>query len=290
MPTFTDASLIAAGTGPLLWAVLADEASSRRRTWIGLAGFAAIVAAVFVRYTDVVMLGCAVLAVIVAWRMRQVPGAALSWWLGSVVVLAAGVGVFDDLAYGGPLKSGYPPGDVVFNVSAVLTNFRDMPKHLIEAVPMLVLGLAALIGIVWRRLRLRRAGDEQAAVARRDLAVGLALAASWFSVWGLYAAYTWTTQSGLSSLQVVRFYAPALGAIALLGAWLLVRVPRKASLAAVTTAAVVAAMFVLGLWSYNTMRQFRLPGPPPRPAQPSAAQRRAGGPGGPSANRPGSGS
>ena len=40
MPTFTDASLIAAGSGTLLWAVLATEASSRRRTWAGLAGFA----------------------------------------------------------------------------------------------------------------------------------------------------------------------------------------------------------------------------------------------------------
>ena len=38
MPTFTDASLIAAGSGALLWAMLATEASSRRRTWAGLAG------------------------------------------------------------------------------------------------------------------------------------------------------------------------------------------------------------------------------------------------------------
>jgi len=32
MPTFTDASLIAAGTGALLWAVLATDVASRRRT------------------------------------------------------------------------------------------------------------------------------------------------------------------------------------------------------------------------------------------------------------------
>ena len=59
MPTFTDASLIAAGTGALLWAVLAVEASSARRTAAGLAGFAALEAATFTRYTDVVVLGCA---------------------------------------------------------------------------------------------------------------------------------------------------------------------------------------------------------------------------------------
>ena len=42
-----------------------------------------------------------------AWRFRAVrlPGAALAWWLGSVMVFGAGVAVFDDLAYGGPLKS-----------------------------------------------------------------------------------------------------------------------------------------------------------------------------------------
>jgi hypothetical protein len=82
----------------------------------------------------------------------------------------------------------------------------------------------------------------------------LALAASWFSMWGLYAAYTWTAGPGLSSLQAIRFYLPAIGAIALLGAWLLVRVPPRASLAALTSAAVVAAMLGLGVWSYNDMR------------------------------------
>src|ERR1700746_1077450 len=49
MPTFTEASLIAAGTGALLWAVLAAEASIRRRTWAGLARFVALEAATFSR-------------------------------------------------------------------------------------------------------------------------------------------------------------------------------------------------------------------------------------------------
>ena len=70
MPTFTDASLIAAGSGALLWAVLAADASARRRTWAGLGGFVAIELATFVRYTNIVILGCAVVAVIAAWRMR----------------------------------------------------------------------------------------------------------------------------------------------------------------------------------------------------------------------------
>jgi len=271
MPTFTDASLIAAGTGALLWAVLAAEASRARRTWAGLAGFVALEAATFVRYTDIVVLGCAVVAVASAWRIRaaRLPGATLAWWLGSVAVFGAGVAVFDALVYGGPLKSGYQPGEITFNLSAVAPNLRSMPAHLIEAMPMLVLGLAGLGWIAARWARLRRASGEDATHARTDLAVGLALTASWFSVWGLYAAYTWTAHGG-STLQVVRFYVPALGAIALLGTWFLVRLgtllatvsatrARRAPLA-LTSAALVVVLFALGAWSFSAMRDFTIGG------------------------------
>ena len=81
MPTFTEASLIAAGTGALLWAVLAADASTRRRTWAGLAAFVALEAAAFSRYTNIVVLGWAVIAVLVAWRRRagRLPGSAVAW-------------------------------------------------------------------------------------------------------------------------------------------------------------------------------------------------------------------
>ena len=86
MPTFTEASLIAAGTGALLWVVLAAEASARRRTCVGLAGFVALEAATFSRYTNIVVLGCAVIAVLIAWRLRaaRLPGA-----LGAISLLGA---------------------------------------------------------------------------------------------------------------------------------------------------------------------------------------------------------
>ena len=258
MPTFTDASLIAAGTGALLWAVLAAEATTRRRTWTGLAGFAALETAAFVRYTDIVVLGCAVVAVATAWKLRMVPAAALRWWLGSVAVFGAAVALFDDLVYGGPLRSGYQPGEITFSLGAALPNLRYMPAHLIQAMPVLVLGLAALAWIAARRVRLRRAHDERAAHARRDLAVGLALAASWLSVWGLYAAYTWTAVPFASTLQAARFYVPAAGAISLLGSWLVTRLPRRTALAAVTPAAVAVAMFGLGTWSFAIMHEFWL--------------------------------
>jgi hypothetical protein len=189
-----------------------------------------------------------------------------------VAVFGAGVAAFDDLAYGAPLASGYRPGEVVFSLGAVLPNFRYMPGRLIRDMPMLVLGLAALVWIIMRWVRLRRAGGGAAATARRDFGVGLALAASWFSVWGLYAAYTWTAvpgQAWSAVLQTTRFYVPAMGAISLLGAWLLVRVPPRATLAALASAVVVAGAFGLGVWSYASMRAARehivyRHGPPPR--------------------------
>jgi hypothetical protein len=272
MPSFTDASLIAAGTGALLWALLADEAGARRRTWTGLLAFLAFEAAVFVRYTDVVMLGCAALTVLaVRWlRPASVPPRAAWWWLGSVAVFGAGVAVFDALIYGGPFRSGYQPGEIRFSLTAVGPNLRYMPAHLLQAMPVLLLGLLALAWITARRAAARRGGRGRDGSQRgRDLAVGLALAASWFSMWGLYAAYTWTAAPGLSSLQSVRFYLPAIGAIALLGAWLVTRLPLKAPLVAVTTAALLAAMFGLGIWSYGSMRACpftAICGDQPRPA------------------------
>jgi hypothetical protein len=254
----------------LLWALLAGEAGARRRTWAGLLGFLAIEAAVFVRYTNIVVLGSAVLAVLaVRWRRpASVPPGAVAWWLGSVAVFGAGVAVFDDLVYGGPFKSGYRPGEITFSLGAVGPNLRYMPAHLLQAMPMLVLGLVALASIAARWAARRRSsceqpGSEQTRATSLDLAVGLALAASWFSVWGLYAAYTWTAAPGLSSEQSVRFYLPAIGAISLLGAWLLARLPLRTPLAAVTTAAIVTATFGLGIASYTSMRTWRLLPPAP---------------------------
>jgi hypothetical protein len=257
MPTFTDGSLVAAGSGFLLWAVLATEASSRLRTWVGLAGFVAIELGTFVRYTNIVVLGCAVVAVTVAWWLRtaKLPLRTLCWWLASVAVFGAGVAIFDGLVYGGPLRTAYQPGEVTFALGAIWPNLRLMPAHLMQAMPMLVLGLIALGWIVVRWLMLRRTGGPLGAVARRDLWVGLALAASWFAVWGLYSAYTWTTDPTSVTVQVVRFYIPALGAIALLGAWLVTRIPGRRWGAGLTAAAVIAAMFAQGVWAFHAMYQ-----------------------------------
>jgi hypothetical protein len=255
MPTFTDASLVAAGTGALLWAVLATAANPRRRTWAGLAGFLAIEFATFVRYTNIVILGCAVVAVIATWRLRaaKLPLRTLCWWLASVAAFGAGLAIFDDLVYGGPLTTGYQPGEVTFSLGAIGPNLRLMPAHLLQAMPMLVLGLVALAWIIARRLLLRRVDSQDGALARRDLWVGLTVATSWFAIWGLYSAYTWTTDPTNATVQVVRFYLPATGAISLLGAWLVTRIPGRVWPAAVTSIAVIAALFGLGVWAFHAI-------------------------------------
>ncbi len=257
MPTFTDASLIAAGSGALLWAVLASEATVRRRTVVGLLGFFALEAATFTRYTDVVVLGCAVVAVLAAaWRRPGwLPGDALWWWLGSVAPFFAFVGGFDDLVYGGPLTTGYRPGEIQFGLSAIPLNLRYLPAHLLQAMPVLVLGLVA---IVWMGGRLARAGVAGPARldAGRDLAVGVSLFAAWIAVWGLYSAYTWTAVPFGTTLQLARFYVPVLGPIALLGAWLVTRVPWRESRPAVSglvTVAVVGVMFAIGIGAFHSM-------------------------------------
>jgi hypothetical protein len=255
MPTFTDASLIACGSGLLLWAVLATDAGSRRRALVGLVGFAAIELATFVRYTDIVVLGCAVVVVLAAWRLRaaNLPFRTVCWWLVSVAVFGAGAAIFDDRVYGGPLTTGYQPGEVTFTLGAVGPNLRLMPGHLLRAIPMFALGLIALAWMIVRGLVLRRLDGEAGASVRRDLSVGTALAASWLAVWGLYSAYTWTTDPTSVTVQVVRFYVPALGAISLLGAWLATRIPGPARRAGLTSAAVVAALFGFGVWSFYAM-------------------------------------
>jgi hypothetical protein len=232
----------------------APEASSRRRTWVGLAGFVALEIATFVRYTDIVILGCAVVVVLAAWWLRgaRLSSGMLGWWLGSVAVFGAGVAAFDDLVYGGPLTTGYAPGEITFGLGAIRPNLQLMPAHLMEAMPMLVFGLLALAWIVVRALVLYRTEDKRG-VARRDLWVGLALAASWLAIWALYSAYFWTNDATENTAQAARFYVPAIGAISLLGAWLVTRIPGRAWLAGLVLAAIVAAMFVQGHEAFHAM-------------------------------------
>jgi hypothetical protein len=141
----------------------------------------------------------------------------------------------------------------VFCLDAIGVNLHSVPADLLEAMPMLVFGLVALAWIIVRWVLVRRVGGEAAASARRDLLVGLALATSWFAAWGLYSAYAWTTDPTSVTVQVVRFYVPAIGAISMLGAWLVTRIPGRSWLAGLTAAAAITAMFGFGVSSFYAM-------------------------------------
>jgi hypothetical protein len=255
MPTFTDASLIAAGLGALVWTVLATDATQRRRTLTGLVGFTAIELATFTRYTDIVVLACTLVAVLVAWRQpaANIPRRAVGCWLVSVAVFVVGLATFNYVVYGGVLRSGYQPGEVKFALGAIGPNLRLVPTQLFESMPMLVLGLISIGGILALAIRQRRACGEMTAVVRRDLGVVTASALCWFSVWGLYLTYTWTTDPTNAAVSNVRFYAPALGPIALVGAWLVTRIPGRAHRRAPIAALCIAALFGLGVWSFHVM-------------------------------------
>jgi len=250
MPTFTDASLVAAGAGALLWAMLAQEAPPRRRLAAGLAGFVALEAATFVRYTDAVELAVAVVVLVALARPARLPRRMVLWCLATVALFAAGVLVFDALVYGSPLKTGYGAGEITFGLSAVLPNLAHMPAPLVEAMPMVLPALAAL---AWIAVRLAKQGGswrhgEQWAARRLDGVVALSLVAGWAGIWGLYLAYTWTVnQGGANAVHVIRFYLPALGLIALLGAWTLVRLPKVASFGAAVVALVLGVLSFHGL-------------------------------------------
>ena len=261
MPTFTDTSLIATGAGALLWTILATERTARLRTVVGLLGFLALDAAVMVRYTNVVVLAVAVLATLLVFRRAALPLRAVSWWLGSVAALVAGLLAFDQLFYGSALKTGYSSGLVTFSLSSVVPNLQNLPVPLVESMPMLILALAALGWLTIRVLRSRRRGMEpvRRASYRRDAVVGTFLALGWIGIWGLYVTYEWTARMAGGAgggIHVIRFYLPALGLITLLAAWFLVQLPRW------MTFVVMVALIGLGAWSASGLATGGIGGPP----------------------------
>ena len=278
MPTFTDASFVAAGAGAVLWAMISLDASDKRRTIIGLLGFFCIEIAVSMRYTDVVMLIVAVAAILIGYKPAKLRRSLVAMWMGSVLLFGGAILLFDELVYGSPTKTGYANGEITFSLGAIWPNLHHMPNLLVRSVPALILAFAALAWIAVRliRSRLRSVNQNFADAARRDGLVALFLAAGWLGLWSLYLAYNWTAQmgggvmpgigkmypgmnpsggalpSGLKlpsgvklpalhsgihigamhlngaggGIHLIRFYAPAIGLIALLATWFVMQLPR----------------------------------------------------------------
>jgi hypothetical protein len=251
MPTFTDASLIAGAAGLLLGVMLNVDDAPRRRLMLGALAFLALDGAVLIRYTDVSVLLAALVAVGALYRVCSLSRATLLTWLGVVVAFALGDLELNHVLYGGYVTTGYPSGLITFGTSAIIPNLERLPWLLVESMPMVLLALTTLACIAVSSVA-RRASDgtmTRSDPRRQDALVALVLTAGWFSVWGLYATYTWTVGQTLGhviAIHVVRFYVPALGLVALLAAWLISRLPRW------TGVAVLVLVCGLGVWSYVT--------------------------------------
>jgi hypothetical protein len=249
MPTFIDASLIAGAAGLLLGVLLKPADSAARRFTLGALAFLALDGAVFIRYTDLVVLAVALVTVVAVARVCRLSWRIVLGW----GAIAVAFGVFDlvlnHVLYGGIFTTGYRSGIVTFAARAIVPNLERMPLRLVESVPMGILAILGLVGIAIRFSLRRGLGYSPRGPARRDALVALALGAGWLAMWGLYSAYTWTVEQTLgpgNPIHVVRFYVPVLGLMALLGAWLLTRLPRWAA------AALIAVIIGLALWSYVT--------------------------------------
>ncbi|HUO47401.1 MAG TPA: hypothetical protein VMU09_01080, partial [Acidimicrobiales bacterium] len=262
MPTFTDASMVATGCGLLLWTVLATDHGDRHRIVAGLAAFFAFDSAMFIRYTDVVAVLCAVavVALLALFARSPLPRRAAVVWLGSQALFVAFLLSIDTYLYGHPFSTGYASGEIAFSTGALPGNLGVMPRNLIVTMPVLVLAALGLGWVVARGVRARHTDDPGA--ARRDLWVGLALASVWVGVFVLYLLYNWTVHSGgpgdaaWGNVHLIRFYLPAIGPIALLGAWPLLHVPKVAAMAA------VAALVVLGTISFGSIASAAAAGGP----------------------------
>jgi hypothetical protein len=254
MPTFSDASLIAAGAGGLLWTALETSAKPRGRLIVGLVSFLAIEGAVFIRYTDVVELAVAVVAVIVYYRRARFSVAMVVTWLGSVVLFGAFDLVFNAWAYGSATSTGYDAGEITFSFSAFWPNLKLMPAQLSSSMPVWIVAAIAVLWIATRWVRRRRTTTPARLEAQRDFAVAGALVVGWLAMWILYFTYTWTAQmaghgpgGGSDTLHLIRFYLPVLGLIALLAAWLL------SKLTALLSGGVLFALLVASLFSFYAM-------------------------------------
>lgn len=244
MPTFTDASLVATGAGLLLWTMLANDASPRRRALVGLVAFVALELATFARYTDVTALLVACVVAVLLARRCGLTARAVWAWLASVAAFCGLDLAWNAHFYGGPLHTGYGPGEVSFSLGALPQNLTHLSVPLLASMPVAILAAAALAGI-GRGLLF----DRSRPARRRDAVVAGSLLGVWLGTWGLYELYDWTAQMGTGGgdVHVIRFYLPALGALCLLGAWAVRRIPAPWSLAT------LAAICIAGLLSFQSL-------------------------------------
>jgi len=259
MPTFTDASLIACAIGLLIGAVLSIEKSDAYRAAVGALSFFAFGLAVFVRYTNVVPLVVSILFAACAWLVKRwgLPKWALAAWLGALLVPILAILAFNFLYYGSFASTGYPihsaGANGGFGLSSIIPNLVHLPLKLVKAMPLFVGFILASVVMVIVQFRKAEVGecvvdsnDDTELVVQAskcvnwktergtiDRWVGLLLLGSWVGTWLLYFSYQWfeiagnnALVNGIGDYSFTRQFVPVLGAMAMLCAWLLIRIPR----------------------------------------------------------------
>ena len=191
-------------------------------------------------------------------RRAKVAARSLRWWFGSLAAFAALVLAFDATFYGGPLKTGYGAGEITFSLSAVVPNLQAHAVAPGRGHPRPVLGLAALGWMAVRLVLSTGTADPQVADGRPRATRRWAPCSPWGgSVCGRSTPPTpgrprWAPADrrvggGGGAIHIIRFYLPAIGLIALLGAWLLAQLPRW------LPPLLLVAVAGLGLWSFESL-------------------------------------
>lgn len=256
MPSFTDASLIAAAFGALVYVGCSPHLRSGIKSLIGLLAFLALEGAVFIRYTNLTELVVVAVAVLTLRKAMTISWRNVAIWLGSIVVFGLGVLAFNDWAYGKPTSTGYSSGEISFSLSSLWANLKGMPKQLSSAMPLWVLAAIALACIIVRLGLLARERDATIVAERsRDAAIATVLGIGWLALWVLYLTYTWTAgqlggsgpRGGTITVHVIRFYLPALGCVTLLATWTL------SKLQAWLSWPILGALVIAGVLSFNSM-------------------------------------
>ncbi len=302
MPTFTDTSLLACGTGLLMWSVLSVEKTLRLRMGIGALAFFSFGLATFVRYSNVTVLAIALAFAAISCISTRwgLPKRVFLVW---VFVVLACVGMllwFNDTFYGSVFSTGYQNryAGGEFTFSSIPTNVRAMPIRVIEAMPVFLVAIASVAYLIWDEWKERgtrtalnedvgltgsaagidNSGDESRANRVIDRWMFVFLVASWVSTWGLYLMFAANAKLslgaslfGVGNYTFSRMFVPALAPIVLLAAWLLIRIP----LGIAFLTLLVLLFFGIGdfIWVVNSPWAenpwFRVDTPAPTPPMPS---------------------
>jgi hypothetical protein len=259
MPTFTEACLVAAALGLVVWSINNDF-SERGKGLASSLGFVLLGAAVFSRYTNAVIY-LSVLAFLIIWRKQfKFRLTAIVSWLIISAMFVTLILVFDKHFYGGWFKTGYAGQSFSTSLGNFPKNISQISGLLVEVMPVLIVAVLGAVKVLRTGKGLGIGGPT---LDRIDRKIGLLLIFVVVTSWGLYFGYDRTAfnLSSGAALHVVRFYTPVLGALALLATWQLMKFRWR------IRTVVLTLLVLCAFWSFSNLTKQT----PPAPGQPGGA-------------------